>query len=62
VSDVYWRVDRLRRDGEWRQSSPESMGGFERNYELFMLTKKLMKRGRIRLVSNHGETREEHTA
>lgn len=59
---VYWSVERLRRDGVWRQISPEGTGGYERNRELFALTRSQMKRGTIRLVNNHGHVSEEHTA
>lgn len=59
---VYWRVERLHRDGTWRQISPEGMGGLERNRELFHLTMGQMRRGAIRLVNDRGGVEMEHHA
>lgn len=59
---IYWRVERLRRDGVWRQISPEGMGGHDRNRELFHLTMGQMKRGAIRLVNSAGAVEAEYTA
>jgi hypothetical protein len=62
VSTVYWRVERLGRDGVWKQISPEGMGSHHFNQGFFVDKRDAMKRGRIRLVSSEGTVTMEHTA
>lgn len=59
---AYWRVERQRADGTWRQVSPGGMGSLEFNLELFKQLAVKMKRGAIRLVDNHGRVDREFTA
>ena len=58
----YWRVERQRPDGTWRQLGGEGMGSLSFNRELFRQTAAGMKRGTIRLVNDRGEVADEFTA
>ena len=58
----FWRVERQRPDGTWRQLGGEGMGSLVFNRELFRQTAACMKRGTIRLVSDHGQVADTFTA
>jgi hypothetical protein len=62
MTEVYWRVERLQRDGTWKQVTSEGQGAFKWNHDFFEDKRDAMKRGAIRLVNNHGHVSEEHTA
>lgn len=51
----YFRVERLNaRTRQWRQISPEGMGGLDACKQLYARTARTMKRGALRVVDNHG--------
>lgn len=51
----YFRVERLNaRTGQWRQISPEGMGGLDACKRLYAKTARTMKRGTIRVVDDSG--------
>lgn len=51
----YFRVERLNaRTGQWRQVSPEGMGGLDACKRLYAATVRTMKRGTLRVVDNYG--------
>ena len=62
LSTTYWRVERQRKDGSWRELGGAGVGSLAFNRALFRQTAAGMKRGRLRLVNNRGEVAEEFTA
>lgn len=51
----YFRVERLNaRTGQWRQISPEGMGGLDACKRLYAKTARTMKRGTIRVMDSAG--------